>query len=90
MNKCSNPDNFVEGYHLDEHRGSDSGLLRKRLLSLGEYEADNVSIFIYASPQSIDVGRDWHRTLMTRSSRNLIKLIVVDDCSGWSRLPAGV
>ena len=79
VNKCSNPDNFIEGYHLDEHRGSDSGLLRKRLLSLGEYEADNVAIFIYASPQSIDVGRDWHRTLMTLSSRNLIRLIVVDE-----------
>ncbi len=76
VNKCSNPDNFIEGYRLNELRGTDSSLLRKRLLSLGEYEADNVAIFLYASPQSLDVGQDWHRTLMTLSSKNLIKLIV--------------
>jgi len=59
VNKCSNPDNFIEGYHLDEHRGRDGGILRKRLLSVSEYEADNVSIFLYASPQSLQVGSDW-------------------------------
>jgi hypothetical protein len=79
VNKCSNPDNFIEGYHLDEHRGRDAGLLRKRLLSLTEYECDNVSIFLYASPQSLQVGHEWYRTLMSVSANNFIRLIVVDE-----------
>ena len=36
VNKCSNDVNYIEGYHLDEHRGSDARLLRDRLISLNE------------------------------------------------------
>jgi len=85
VNKCSNPDNFIEGYHLDEHRGRDGGILRKRLLSVSEYEADNVSIFLYASPQSLQVGSDWYHTLMTVSAKNLIRLIVIDEAHSVAR-----
>ena len=79
VNKCSNDVNYIEGYHLDEHRGSDARLLRDRLISLNEDEAEYVSVFLYASPQSLQVGKFWYKTLMNLASKNLIRLIVVDE-----------
>ena len=79
VNKCCNDDNFIEGYHLDEHRGRDAQLLKKRLLSLNEEEANYVSVFLYVSPQSLQVGSPWYRTLATLASNNMIRLMVVDE-----------
>ena len=79
VNKCSNDSNFIEGYHLDEHRGVDAQRLTKRLLSLTPTEAEYTSIFLYASPQSLQVGTQWYHTLMSLAANDLIRLIVVDE-----------
>ena len=55
VNKCQNKACFIEGYHLDEHRGDDGRVLRTRLMAINSTEADSVSIFLYASPQSLQV-----------------------------------
>ncbi len=79
VNKCSNDVNYIEGYHLDKHRGSDARLLRDRLILLNEDEAEYVSVFLYPSPQSLQVGTFWYKTLINLASKNLIRLIVIDE-----------
>jgi superfamily II DNA helicase RecQ len=79
VNKSSNDDNLIETDHLDKHRGIDGKVLRDCLLSLNEQEANHVSIFLYASPQSLQVGTFWCQCLLTLSSRNMIWLIVIDE-----------
>jgi superfamily II DNA helicase RecQ len=79
VNKSQNNDNLIEAYHLDKHRGIDGKALRERLLSLHEQEANHVSIFLYALPQSLQVGTFWYQCLLTLSSCNVIWLIVIDE-----------
>jgi superfamily II DNA helicase RecQ len=79
VNKCQSKEREIEGYHLDENRGEDGILLRSRLLALTDRDANSLSIFLYASPQSLSVGSMWHRTLMTLSSKSFIRLIVIDE-----------
>jgi len=79
VSKSTNEANFIEAYHLDEHMGTDAQVLKNRLLSLNTREAEFVSIFLYASPQSLQPGTLWHKLLVTLSSRDLIRLIVVDE-----------
>ena len=64
---------------MDENRGTDGNQLRSRLLALTDREAKSLSIFLYASPQSLTVGSIWHRTLMTLASKSIIRLIVIDE-----------
>ncbi len=71
VNKCSNDGNFIEGYHLDEHRGFDAQRLRARLLSLNKTEAEYTAIFLYASPQSLQVGTQWYQTLVSLAAKDL-------------------
>ena len=54
-------------------------MLSKRLLALTEQEAKCVSIFLYVSPQSLQPGTSWHKVLVTLSTENLIRLIVIDE-----------
>jgi superfamily II DNA helicase RecQ len=65
VNKSANNDNLIEAYHLDKNRGIDGKALRDCLLSLNEQEADHVSIFLYASLQSLQVGTFWYQCLLT-------------------------
>ncbi len=61
----SNEDNLIKAYHLDEHRGNDGKALRDWLLLLSDDKAITVFIFLYASPQSLQVGTFWHKCLST-------------------------
>ncbi len=79
VNKCCNKDNFIKGYHLDEHRGRNAKILKIRQLSLNEEEANYVSIFLYVSLQSLQVGSPWYRILTTLVLNNLICLMVADE-----------
>ncbi len=65
INKCYNNDNLIEAYHLNKHRGIDSKALIDCLRSLNEQEANHVSIFLYALPQSLQVGTFWYQCLLT-------------------------
>jgi hypothetical protein len=65
-------DNLIKAYHLDEHRGNDGQALRDRLMYLSDCEADHVSIFLYALPQSLQVGTVWYYCLSTFASLSLI------------------
>ena len=56
VNNSRNSKHLIEAYHLDENRGRDGYTLRGRLLSLHPCEAECVSIFLYASPQSLKEG----------------------------------
>jgi hypothetical protein len=78
VNKKSNNDNLIEAYHLNKHRGVDGKALRVHLLSLNKQEANHVSIFLYASPQSLQVGTFWYQCLLTLLSCNMV-LIVIDE-----------
>ena len=42
--------NYVEAYHVDEHRGKDTAKLHHRLDIMTERKADIVTIFLYMSP----------------------------------------
>jgi hypothetical protein len=53
VSKSTNVGSLIEAYHVDEHRGPDATLLKKRLLSITDVEAEHVSIFLYMSPQSL-------------------------------------
>jgi hypothetical protein len=55
--------NLIEAYHLNENRGRDGYALRSWLLSLHPREADCVSIFLYALPQSLKEGSFWYKCL---------------------------
>jgi superfamily II DNA helicase RecQ len=74
----SNDNNLIKACHLDEHHGNDNKALRNWLMLLSDEEADHVSIFLYASPQSLQVGKFWHQCLSTITSHDMIRLIVID------------
>jgi superfamily II DNA helicase RecQ len=79
VSKSRNEANYIEAYHLDKHMGVDAQVLRNRLLSLNPREAKFVSIFLYASPQSLQACTFWYKCLVTLSSRDMIRLIVIDE-----------
>ncbi len=78
VSKSTNEANMIESYHLDEHGGIDGQVLRDGLLSLNRREADHVSIYLYASPQSLQVGTFWYPCLSTLAVRDMFWLIVID------------
>ena len=63
VSKSTNDSSFIEAYHVNEHRGPDATLLKKSLLSITDAEANNVSIFLYMSPQSLQPNLFWHKVL---------------------------
>jgi hypothetical protein len=79
VNNSRNSNNLIEAYHLDKNRGRDGYALRSRLLSLHPREAECVSIFLYASPQSLKEGSFWYKCLFELLSKNLIRLICIDE-----------
>jgi hypothetical protein len=52
----SNDNNLIKASHLDENCGNDGKALRDWLLLLSDDKANHVSIFLYAPPQSLQVG----------------------------------
>ena len=74
-----NSSNLIEAYHLDKNCGVNGYALRRRLLSLLPREANRVSIFLYASPQSLKEGTFWYKCLFQLASMNLIRLICNDE-----------
>ncbi len=79
VNNSWNSNNLIEAYHLDENRGRDGYALRSQLLSLHSREAESVSIFLYALPQSLKDGSFWYKCLFELASKNLIQLICIDE-----------
>ena len=79
VNNSRNSTNLIEAYHLDENRGVDGYALRRQLLSLHPRDANRVSIFLYASPQSLKEGSFWYKCLFQLASMNLIRLICIDE-----------
>jgi superfamily II DNA helicase RecQ len=79
VKKSSNASNLIEAYHLDEMRGVHGDLLCCRLRSLNQVEADNVSIFLYASPQSLIDGSPWIPSLNSLASCGFLRLIYIDE-----------
>ncbi len=63
VSKSTNDGSFIEAYHIDEHRGPDATLIKKRLLSITAAEAKHVSIFLCMSPQSLQPNLFWHKVL---------------------------
>ena len=63
VSKSTNDASFIEAYHVNEHRGPDATLIKKRLLSITTAEAKHVSIFLYMSPQSLQPNLFWHKVL---------------------------
>ena len=76
VNNSRNSTNLIEAYHLDENRGVDGYALRRRLLSLLPREANRVSIFLHASPQSLKVGSFWYKYLFQLASMNSFKYML--------------
>ena len=79
VNNSRNSNNLIEAYHLNKNRGRDGYALRSRLLSLHPREAECVSIFLYASPQSLKDGSFWYKCLIELAPKNLIQLICIDE-----------
>jgi superfamily II DNA helicase RecQ len=79
VNNSRNRNNLIKAYHLDKNRGRDGYTLRSRLLSLHPREAECVSIFLYALPQSLKDGSFWYKCLFELASKNLIRLICIDE-----------
>ncbi len=63
VSKSTHDGSFIEAYHVDEHRGPDATLIKKRLLSITAAEAKHVLIFLYMSPQSLQPNLFWHKVL---------------------------
>ncbi len=76
VNNSRNLTNLIEAYHLDKNRGGGSYALRRRLLSLHPREANRVSIFLHASPQSLKVGSFWYKYLFQLASMNSFKYML--------------
>ena len=79
VNNSRNSTNLIEAYHLDENRGVDGYALRRRLLSLNPREVNRVSIFLYATPQSLKEGTFWYMCLFQLALMNLMRLICIDE-----------
>ena len=79
VNNSRNSKNLSEAYHLDENRGHDGFALRSWLLSLHPHEAEFVSIFLYASPQSLKESSFWFTCLFELALKNLIQQICIDE-----------
>jgi len=56
VTKSCNAANYVDAYHVDEHRGKDAAKLRHCQDIMTEREADFVTIFLYMTPQSLQTN----------------------------------
>jgi superfamily II DNA helicase RecQ len=79
VSKSTHDGSFIEAYHVNEHRGPDATLLKKRLLSITAMEAKHVSIFLYMSPQSLQPNLFWHKVLHELALKNMISLMCIDE-----------
>ncbi len=79
VNNSRNSKNWIEAYYLNKNRGRDGDTLRSRLRSLHPCEAECVSIFLYASLQSLKEGSFWYKCLFQLASKNLIWLICIEE-----------
>ena len=77
--KSCNAANYVEVYHVGEHRGKDTAKLRHRLDIMTEQDADYVTIFLYMSPQSLQTNSPWYGVLRRIAMKNFIRLICIDE-----------
>ncbi|EJK72554.1 hypothetical protein THAOC_05904, partial [Thalassiosira oceanica] len=69
----------IESYHVDEYQGEDANMLRARLLSYDEKEADQVSIILFMSPQALGTTSHWFETLKSLAKDDLISLLCIDE-----------
>jgi hypothetical protein len=53
VSKSRNSSNYIEAYHLDEHKGLFGRDLRARLRSFFDRESRCLSVFLYILPQSL-------------------------------------
>ena len=69
----------IEAYHLDEHRGDDAHALRTRLESIHPVERDNVTVFLFLSPQSLATNSSWFPTIAHLAKKGYISLYCIDE-----------
>ncbi len=79
VNKSSNPENLIESYHLDKICGIYGRVLQNRLDSIHCVEANSITIFLYASPQSLLETSPWLKCLLSLASRGFLCLMCIDE-----------
>eukprot|EP00956_Cyclotella_meneghiniana_P004344 scaffold5306_cov67-Cyclotella_meneghiniana.AAC.16 len=78
VDKASVPDQGIEAYYVDEHKYGNAKLLEKRLQLYSEEEADENSILIFASPNSLREGSGWMKSFSSLAERGLIRTVAID------------
>ena len=69
----------IESYHVDEHHGEDATMLKRRLSSYDEEEAEDVSIILFISPQALGSKSHWFEFFKGLAKENLISLLCIDE-----------
>ncbi len=75
VSKSCNAANYVQAYYVDKHRGKDGEKLRYRLDAMTAREAGYVTIFLYMSPQSLQIDSPWYGVICRIASKNFLRLV---------------
>jgi len=80
VEKSNIPELGVEAYYVDEHKRSDAGALRKRLLSLTKEELHHTTCILFVSPFALASDSHWYTDVFTTlAKRGLISLFCIDE-----------
>eukprot|EP00956_Cyclotella_meneghiniana_P040737 scaffold203534_cov92-Cyclotella_meneghiniana.AAC.1 len=79
VDKASVPEHGIEAYYVDEHKYGNAKLLEKRLHHYSEEEAEENSILIFASPNSLREDSGWMKVFSSLAERGLIRTVAIDE-----------
>ena len=79
VSQSFNSNNYIKAYHADKLRGKDGKKLRNCLNAITVREADYVTVFLYMSPQSLQMDSLWYGVIRRMASMNFIWLLCIDD-----------
>ena len=72
VDKATVPEHGIEAYYIDEHKFDNAKALEERLNAYSEEEAEENSILLFASPNSLREGSSWMKIMSSLATRGLI------------------
>jgi superfamily II DNA helicase RecQ len=79
VTKSCNVANCVKASYIDEHHRKDAEKLCYCLDTMTEGQADYVTIFLYISPQSLQMDSPWYGVLRCIASKDFHCLVCIDE-----------
>ncbi len=79
VTKSCNAANYFTGHHVDKHRVKEAKKLHYCLDTMTKQEADYVTIFLYISPQSLQMDSPWYGVLCCIASKDFLHLVCIDE-----------